>query len=403
MSSSSSSSKPAATAAGPVLHALSCVNCRQRKVKCAKTYPCPHCVRGGLECVFPTRKKDRAPRRSRNHELLNRLAKLEAIVGGQASPEDSSVATVTATSSSPLAIGEAGQDVSAAVMFGAGSGGVASAPPVRREADLARNAEKRCPTAAPASRNDPAAKYVSGEFWANLASEVEGIKAALDGPSDNDDDDNEGSDVGIDETSPSGSSIPAGQYNSPGSSSSSAAVFSILGAMHGAIASPKHPAPERIKKLREVYFRNVDPLLKVLHRPTVEREFDLFIVNPEDNPPDKQTEALFFAIYFAAVTSLGPERCVEVLGEERAPLSARYRQGVEFALARADYLNSTSLETLQALTIYDVSRLDFFIQNPSNAHTKQTVGLSSQPCRVSRLLGSPGLGLPPSSGYRSSP
>lgn len=75
------SARQASGADKEAVHPLSCVNCRQRKVRCSKTYPCPNCARGGLDCVFPSRKKDRAPRRSKNNELLARLAKLEAIVG----------------------------------------------------------------------------------------------------------------------------------------------------------------------------------------------------------------------------------------------------------------------------------------------------------------------------------
>lgn len=363
--SSANKNNTTTTAAEPVIHALSCVNCRQRKVKCAKIYPCPHCVRGGLECVFPARKKDRAPRRTRNHELLNRLAKLEAIVSGQQQHETGGDGGDGdgAMPAAPLAIGDVGQHTSAAVVFGGGGGDVAaaaaSAPLLpRKEVDLVRQTEKRCPTVAPVSQDDPAAKYVSGEFWANLSREVEGIKTALEGPSDDDDDgdDDNDDDNGFEDRSPAmEAQIGGGHYSTPGSTSSSSVFLGILTAMHGSIASPPHPAPERIKKLRDLYFENVDPLMKILHRPTIEREFDVFIVNPDDNPPDRQTEALFFAMYFATVTSLSPERCVELFGEERGPLSARYRHGVEVALARADYLNNTSLETLQALTIYDVS------------------------------------------------
>jgi hypothetical protein len=142
---------------GKEVHALSCVNCRQRKVKCSKTYPCPHCLRGGLECIFPSRKKDRRPRTNRNHELLNRLAKLEAIVG-QVDPD----AVSAGSGHPPVAAGPPGSALEAADKAVARS---AISPAQQVAESELRNPQKRCPTTQPVSRDDPSAKYVSGEFW----------------------------------------------------------------------------------------------------------------------------------------------------------------------------------------------------------------------------------------------
>lgn len=65
-------------------NALSCTHCRQRKVKCDKVFPCQHCQRSNLACVFPERAKH--PRRKRdghkasNDELLNRLRRMEELI-----------------------------------------------------------------------------------------------------------------------------------------------------------------------------------------------------------------------------------------------------------------------------------------------------------------------------------
>ncbi|KAJ0108949.1 hypothetical protein J7T55_005496 [Diaporthe amygdali] len=320
--------------AGKEVHALSCVNCRQRKVKCSKTYPCPHCLRGGLECIFPSRKKDRRPRTNKNHELLNRLAKLEAIVG-QVDPDSISLnpshPPVDAAPSSSTA-----EDVDKVVAQ-------PTISPAQRVAESElRNPQKRCPTAQPVSKDDPAAKYVSGEFWANLSREVEGIKATLEQPSDEDDDDDGETD------GPSPESQYQGSYSSLTHGMSPPA---ILGNASLAEVLP-HPPPARMRRLCDIYFRSVDPLMKIVHKPTIEKTLNLFMVNPADHPLSRTTEALFFAIYFAAVTSVQPDSCMRQLGEERRLLAVQYKQAVEHALARADYLNSTSLESLQAFMIY---------------------------------------------------
>jgi hypothetical protein len=184
------------------------------------------------------------------------------------------------------------------------------------------------------------------ECCRNLSREVEGIKATLEQPSDEEDDD----DAEYDGPSPE-SNHPHGSHSSFSNSISPPMVLGSALAMD----ELTHPPPARMKALFEIYFRSVDPLMKILHRPTTEKALDLFILHPTDHPLSRTTEALFFAMYFAAVTSLPPDSCLKQLGEDRRLLSVRYRQAVEQALARADYLNSTSLETLQAFMIYSVS------------------------------------------------
>ena len=63
-------------------------------------------------------------------------------------------------------------------------------------------------------------------------------------------------------------------------------------------------------------------------------------------------EALMFSVYFAAVNSLTNEQCTTLLGEEKVVLMVRYRDNVEKALAKADFLNSTEMPALQALVIF---------------------------------------------------
>lgn len=67
------------------LKVWSCVNCRQRKVRCDRRHPCAPCTRNKTECVFPV--SGRIPRRAREvrvqkqAELLGGLRRLEAMVG----------------------------------------------------------------------------------------------------------------------------------------------------------------------------------------------------------------------------------------------------------------------------------------------------------------------------------
>jgi hypothetical protein len=76
------------------LKVWNCVNCRRRKVRCDRRHPCAPCIKNKAECVFPV--SGRIPRRSRDAsypntaaqkqaELLGRLRRLEAMVGGLSS------------------------------------------------------------------------------------------------------------------------------------------------------------------------------------------------------------------------------------------------------------------------------------------------------------------------------
>lgn len=63
-------------------------------------------------------------------------------------------------------------------------------------------------------------------------------------------------------------------------------------------------------------------------------------------------QALMFAMYFAAITSLTPKECTTQFGEQKQDLLSRYRFGTEQALIQAELLNSMEMVTLQALVLY---------------------------------------------------
>ena len=188
---------------------------------------------------------------------------------------------------------------------------------------------------------DAAARYLSGEFWENLCDEVEGIKQALDQPSDDEDEDElEGDSPESEAAKTSISMSPSGFiFGNPN--------FHEQGQL-------EHPPREMMIKLWAIYTRNVDPLMKFLHRPTVAKQLEALAASTKDYPAESTFHALAHAIYFSAVTCLSPADCRRQLDESQAILATRYRLAVERALAEADFLNSNSLETLQALTLYVV-------------------------------------------------
>lgn len=118
-----------------------------------------------------------------------------------------------------------------------------------------------------------------------------------------------------------------------------------------------HPTPPQIIMLSDIFFSRVDPLFKVLHRPTVKKLMSAAADSMDHIDTGGGQEALMFAIYFAAITSLSQDECLRYFHQDREALAAHYKHAIEVALTNADFLNSMDLVTLQAFVIYLVSRL----------------------------------------------
>lgn len=106
----------------------------------------------------------------------------------------------------------------------------------------------------------------------------------------------------------------------------------------------------QIETYWRIYKENVDPLVKVLHIPSLEPTI-LAAASHLANL-SKSFEALLFAIYYGVTTSLSAEDCLSTLGEERSVLLSRYRFALEQALARANFLTTEEIVVLQALVIF---------------------------------------------------
>lgn len=95
--------------------------------------------------------------------------------------------------------------------------------------------------------------------------------------------------------------------------------------------------------LLDVYFANVDPMVRITHKPTVARKFRTY--NHEAHP-------ISFAIYFSAINSLPPKLVHTKFGESKESLLDRLQLGVEISLARENYLTTSSLEIFQGFVLW---------------------------------------------------
>ena len=111
-------------------------------------------------------------------------------------------------------------------------------------------------------------------------------------------------------------------------------------------------------RLWTTYVKNVDPVLKVLHIPTVQSVVINTIVSPQTVEPSNL--ALVFAIFFAAVTSLSRTDLATITSSSYQTLLSRYATGLNLALLKGDCLNNPKVSELQALATYAVRFFFFF-------------------------------------------
>jgi hypothetical protein len=116
-----------------------------------------------------------------------------------------------------------------------------------------------------------------------------------------------------------------------------------------------HPPKRQAMQLWHEYLHSVEPMNKVLHVPTAEVDVFTAIHSPEKTEP--AFESLLFSIYYATVTAYQPEEYRAAFGEDKTVALGRYRAGMERALVQARFLESPSLPTLQALTLFLVGPL----------------------------------------------
>lgn len=118
---------------------------------------------------------------------------------------------------------------------------------------------------------------------------------------------------------------------------------------------PSRLAADRLIKQ---YFTCVHTIAQVVHRPTFEKEYDTFWdeVSLGIEPPTS-VQTIVFAAMFSGVVSMDEAVIIRDFGVSKSSLIDNFKLGTETALARANFLRTTKIETLQAFVMYLVSLL----------------------------------------------
>jgi hypothetical protein len=126
----------------------------------------------------------------------------------------------------------------------------------------------------------------------------------------------------------------------------------IVGARNAPVAH-LHPSPIQIFQLWQIYINNVNPLLRITHIPTVQGQIIEASARLEKTP--KGVEALMFAIYLMAITSLEEDDVQKMFDEPKPIMLSRYHTALQQSLVNAGFMRTNDIVVLQAYMLYLVS------------------------------------------------
>lgn len=122
------------------------------------------------------------------------------------------------------------------------------------------------------------------------------------------------------------------------------------------------PSRSTCDRLFTQYWRAVHPVVTIVHKPSFQNLYNLFwqhvMIGTE---PPASTQAIVFAAMFNAAVSLPEDSTLQVFGLPRTILIEKLQSGTEKCLAKANFLRTTKLETMQAFVMFLVSILDYLI------------------------------------------
>ncbi|KAF5025772.1 hypothetical protein F66182_2105 [Fusarium sp. NRRL 66182] len=328
------------TSGAPLLNPRSCVTCRRRRVRCDKTMPCSNCRRAQSDCVYPA--PGRAPRQTRplpSHasghgereiDLMQRLRKLEGLVYEMSGQGNGSEAEMDVSNGeSPKGQGNIYRERDIVQ---------AAADETKRETESANFSSVNKQLGRLVLHDgESTARYVNSGFFSKLNDELDEIRTEMEAMNDQQDDSE-------DDTTPEQSPL-----QNPGlESDHHSFLFGYSSA--NVDLTGLHPLPAQASFLWQVYLENIEPLIKVLHIPTMSRLMTK--ARRGEHELRAGDEAVVFAIYYSAVTSMEEQEVQANLGASQAHFISQFRFALEQALAKANLLNTSDMASLQAFVIY---------------------------------------------------
>lgn len=120
----------------------------------------------------------------------------------------------------------------------------------------------------------------------------------------------------------------------------------------------QQPSQRCAIQLWQAFVNNVDPLVKILHIPTTQTRIYAAINHPNEAEPDVLT--LLFSVLFAGTASLNPDQVMSLLDTSKNVALDTFKRGIEQSLAASNFLDSPTITSIQAMTLYIVRQLPGF-------------------------------------------
>ena len=350
-----------------VVHRTACRMCRQRKVKCNKVWPCTNCVQTQQTCEFPSpirtvhRPKKAQIRTSTNQvdsrSMQERLDRLETLLSRAIPTAHPSYGDDTNDATPDLEILSGDEGTHPEVRPGQlrGEKTISSKSDERDTSVGDGRRGRQDPLAAPTHLDTPgrystyADKHMS-EF--NDMLESTGNLDSWMGLGDE-------THVGM---PPESFRCPPESYSNLMMSSESTRAgstgvackcqsldgFPFLSS--GTREPPSLLALSHRRACWNAFVQNVDPIIKILHKPTIERTMMVSDIDHYKSEPS--TTAMIHGVCLLAVVSMAASEVRAAFGCDKNVLVNTFTKVMEQALTAADFLAVPSLVTLQGVVLY---------------------------------------------------
>lgn len=294
---------------------LACLLCQQRKVRCDRKVPCTNCTKSGSPCtsVVPQQRRRRFPER----ELLQRLRQYEGllrqhnVVFEPMHPRTAGHMTPNTQNDDPRP----------------------SMNEDSREPDGTR------PRAHPNVKTET--HFAVRDVWNALNAHVS---------VEDDDDDSICESLAYNESLPR-DGMHEGNIRKAMDQLYESNDHLLFGSRKINIElTAFHPQQLQIFRLWQIYLDNVNPLLKVIHTPTLQPR--IMDAASDVSKIDPTLEALLFSIYCVAVISLDEEECLLTFKSSRSDLLMSYQFACQQALLNCGAMKSSDRESLAALFLF---------------------------------------------------
>lgn len=116
--------------------------------------------------------------------------------------------------------------------------------------------------------------------------------------------------------------------------------------------TPLHLCKNSAGKLCEIYVRQVDPIIKILHKPTLIKWMingDSYLGYPVQHT---STGALGAAVCYAAANSMSDDQCLTMFNICKSSIVACCQKACESALEKSGLLITRDITVLQAFVLY---------------------------------------------------